>query len=59
MQKLNAQVRAAVDSTAYRAQLQTLDMRPVASNPQQLAGMLRDETGKWVRVVKQAGIKTE
>ena len=59
MQNLNAQVRAAVDSTAYRARLQTLDIRPLARSPQQLAGMLKDETSKWARVVKQAGIKTE
>ena len=59
MQKLNAQVRAAVDSTAYRARLRTLDMQPVASSPQQLAGLLKDETAKWARVVKQAGIRTE
>ena len=59
VQKLNAQVRAAVDSTAYRARLRTLDMQPVASSPQQLAGYLKDETAKWAKVVKQAGIKTE
>ena len=59
VQKLNAQVRSAVDSTAYRARLQTLDMQPVASSPEQLAGLLRNETAKWARVVKQAGIKTE
>ena len=52
-------MRAAVNSTAYRKRLQTLDMQPVASSPQQLAGLLKDETAKWARVVKQAGIKTE
>ena len=59
MQKPNAQVRTAVDSTTYRARLQTLDMQPVANSPRQLAGYLKDEIAKWARIVKQAGIKTE
>ena len=59
VQKLNAEIGAAVNSTAYKARLQTLDMQPVTSTPQQLAGYLTADLAKWARVVKDAGIKPE
>jgi tripartite-type tricarboxylate transporter receptor subunit TctC len=59
VERLNAELRKAVDSTEYKARLQTLYMQPVTSTPQQLSGWLKAELGKWNKVVKEAGIKPE
>jgi tripartite-type tricarboxylate transporter receptor subunit TctC len=57
--RLNGELRKAVDSTEYKARLQTLYMQPVTSTPQQLSGWLKAELGKWNKVVRDAGIKPE
>ena len=59
VRRLNDEIRAAVDSTAYKARLQALDMQPVASTPQEVARYLRADLLKWAKVVKEAGIKAE
>jgi len=57
--KLQSEIAAAVDSTEYKAQMQTLYMQPVASTPEQLADYLNAELAKWNKVVKDAGIQPE
>lgn len=32
---------------------------PVANSPEEFAAFIRAETGKWAKVVKDAGIKPE
>jgi tripartite-type tricarboxylate transporter receptor subunit TctC len=59
VRRLNEVVRNAVDSTEYRARLQTLYMQPVTSTPPQLAGYLKAELAKWQKVVKDANIQPE
>jgi len=34
-------------------------MQPVVSSPQELASLLKADTAKWAKVVKDAGIKPE
>jgi len=59
IQKLNKAIREAVNSTEYRDKLAFLDMQPVVSSPQELASLLKTDTAKWAKVVKDAGIKPE
>jgi tripartite-type tricarboxylate transporter receptor subunit TctC len=57
--KLNHDVQEAVNSAEYKERLQTLDMQPRVSSPQELANYLRSDLAKWAKVVKDAGIKPE
>jgi tripartite-type tricarboxylate transporter receptor subunit TctC len=57
--KLNTLLRRAVESPEYRDKLQGLEMRPVSSTPADLARLLKADTAKWAKVVKDAGIKPE
>ena len=59
LQKLTAEIQAAVASPAYRSRLQALEIQPVTSTPEQLTGYLKAELAKWNKVVKDAGIKPE
>ena len=59
IQKLNKAIREAVNSAEYRDKLAFLDMQTVVSSPQELASLLKADTAKWAKVVKDAGIKPE
>lgn len=59
VQRLNREVQDAVNSSEYKDRLQTLDMQPRVSTPQELAGFLKADLAKWAKVVKDAGIKPE
>lgn len=59
LQKLTAEIQAAVASPAYRSRLQALEIQPVTSTPEQLTGYLKAELAKWNKVVRDAGIKPE
>lgn len=59
LQKLTAEIQAAVGSPAYRSRLQALEIQPVTSTPEQLTGYLKTELAKWNKVVRDAGIKPE
>ena len=57
VQLLNDATRKAIADPAVRAQLIQLGSAPVATSPQELATFIRDEFGKWGKVIKTAGIK--
>ena len=57
--QLNKAVREAVNSSEYKDKLEFLAMQPVVSSPQELARLLKADTAKWAKVVKDAGIKPE
>ncbi|WP_326537172.1 Bug family tripartite tricarboxylate transporter substrate binding protein [Pseudorhodoferax sp.] len=59
LERLGADIHAAVNSTAYRERLQALDIQPATSSREQLAGYLKAELAKWHKVVKAAGIVVE
>lgn len=59
LQKLNAEIKEAVNSAEYKDKLQTLDMQPMTSSSQELAAFLKADLAKWHKVVKDAGIKAE
>jgi tripartite-type tricarboxylate transporter receptor subunit TctC len=57
--QLNKAIREAVNSAEYKDKLAFLDMQPVVSSPQELTKLLKADTAKWAKVVKDAGIKPE
>ncbi|MGA8513299.1 MAG: tripartite tricarboxylate transporter substrate binding protein [Burkholderiaceae bacterium] len=59
VQKLNKEVQDAVNSVEYKDKLAALDIQPRLSSSQELAAFLKADLGKWARVVKDAGIKSE
>lgn len=59
LDRLGAEVHAAVNSASYRERLLALDMQPATSTREELAGYLRTELAKWQQVVRSAGIVVE
>ena len=59
LQRLQKEIGEAVSSADYREKLAMMDMQPLASTSQELAGYLRSDLAKWAGVVKDVGIKPE
>ena len=59
VQKLNDDLREAINSAEYRDKLHTLDMQPTTSSSRELADFLKADLAKWRKVVKDAGIQPE
>lgn len=57
--KLNAEVNAVLAEPATRAKLIDLGGEPLIGSPDAFGKMIADETQKWEKVVKFAGIKIE
>jgi tripartite-type tricarboxylate transporter receptor subunit TctC len=57
--KLNAEMTAAVADPAFRARLVTLGIEPKAMAPAEFGRFIADETAKWAKVIKFAGINPE
>jgi tripartite-type tricarboxylate transporter receptor subunit TctC len=56
--KLNKEINAALANPKIRAQLADLDATPFPSSPDDFGKLIVDETEKWGRVVKFAGIQS-
>jgi tripartite-type tricarboxylate transporter receptor subunit TctC len=56
---LNQHVNAALADAAFKAQLAKLGLEPFASTPAELAKFITEETEKWGKVIRTAGIKAE
>ncbi|MGZ8267067.1 MAG: tripartite tricarboxylate transporter substrate binding protein [Burkholderiales bacterium] len=56
---LNAQIVKLMNDPRAKATLAGQGFEARATTPQELGAMLRAETAKWVRVVKEAGVKAE
>jgi tripartite-type tricarboxylate transporter receptor subunit TctC len=54
---LNQHVNAALADAAFKAQLAKLGLEPFASTPAELAKFITEETEKWSKVIRAAGIK--
>jgi len=54
--RLNAAVRDALDQQAVKARLAAVGADGAASTPEELATLMRTETAKWARVVRDARI---
>jgi tripartite-type tricarboxylate transporter receptor subunit TctC len=59
IERINAEVNAALKETDLPARLAGLGARPEGGSPDDLAAFLRRETERWKRVVETAGIRIE
>jgi tripartite-type tricarboxylate transporter receptor subunit TctC len=59
IRKLNAEAVRHMGSADTRNRMAELGIEPVLGTPEQLAQLIRTDTAKWARVVKQAGVPLE
>ena len=57
--KLNAELRAAIAAPDVSERLTALGLDPGTSSPEEFTAFVRDEIGKWAKVVRAAGLKPE
>jgi tripartite-type tricarboxylate transporter receptor subunit TctC len=57
--KLNKELRAALDSDEVRKRMATEGAEPLPSTPEEYAADIDQEEKKWSKVVKEAGIKPD
>jgi tripartite-type tricarboxylate transporter receptor subunit TctC len=57
--KLNASINAGLADPAMKARLANLGVTVLAGTPADFAKLIAEETDKWAKVVKLAGIKPE
>ena len=57
--KLNREINAALADPKIRARLAVLGGTPLAGSPADFAKLIAEETEKWGKVIKFAGIKPE
>jgi tripartite-type tricarboxylate transporter receptor subunit TctC len=56
---LNRQINAALVDTTFRTRIADLGGTPLAGSPADFGKFIADETEKWAKVIKLAGIKPE
>jgi len=59
IEKLNREINAAIADPAMKARLGALGGQPLPGSPSELGKLITDETEKWARVVRAAGLKPE
>lgn len=59
IEQLNAAVRRVLTSESYRKRLLESGTEPMPSSPEQLAALVRDDTAKWGRIIRDKKIKGE
>ncbi|MBI4195567.1 MAG: tripartite tricarboxylate transporter substrate binding protein [Betaproteobacteria bacterium] len=57
--KMNAEIRKALDTAEVRAFMPKQALDPVASSPGELAALLKREIGKYAKVIRLANIRVE
>ena len=57
--KLNREINAALADPKIESRLTDLGGTPLAGSPAEFARLIADETEKWGKVIKLAGIKPE
>jgi tripartite-type tricarboxylate transporter receptor subunit TctC len=57
--KLNKEVNAALDDPKMKARLADLGGTPLPGSPAQFGKLIADETEKWAKVIKSAGIQPQ
>jgi len=55
VQRLNLDITAILRSPETRERFSTAGLEPLPSTPEELAAMMRSETVKWARVIKESG----
>ncbi len=59
VQKISADIAAAVKSSDLTRRMSELGMEPVGSTPEQYDVLVRSEIAKWAKVVKDSGAKAD
>src|SRR5262249_16715112 len=59
VEHLNREANAAFTEPAMRARFTSISGEPIAGTPAQFAALMADETEKWAKVVKFAGLTVE
>jgi tripartite-type tricarboxylate transporter receptor subunit TctC len=57
--KLNKEINTAIADPAMKARLAALGGEPLPGSPAEFGKLIADETEKWAKVVRTAGIKPE
>ena len=57
--RLNSEINAAIADPKIKAHLVDFGIEPMAMTPAELAKRIADDTEKWAKVIKFAGIKRE
>jgi tripartite-type tricarboxylate transporter receptor subunit TctC len=57
--KLNAETNAALTDPKFRSRLTELGGAPLPGSPAEFGRLFREETEKWAKVIRAAGIKVE
>ncbi len=59
VEKLNRQINAAIADPAMKARLAAIGGEPLPGTPAEFGKLIAEETDKWAKVVRAAGIKAE
>lgn len=59
IERLNKEVRSALEAPEVREKVLATGMEPLTNTPREFAAMIRDETAKWAKVIKAAGVKIQ
>jgi tripartite-type tricarboxylate transporter receptor subunit TctC len=55
--KINAEMKKAVENPEFRKHLETIGLEPASSTPKEMGDLIRSELARWTKVIKDAGIK--
>jgi tripartite-type tricarboxylate transporter receptor subunit TctC len=59
VERLSKEIRAAVADPRIRARISQVGDTPLASSPAEFAKLIKEDTEKWAKVIRAAGIKAE
>jgi tripartite-type tricarboxylate transporter receptor subunit TctC len=59
VERLQNEIARALDNPGVRTKLAALGAEPIANSPAEFAAMIKSETAKWSKIVKDANIKPE
>lgn len=59
IEKLNSEINAAIANPALKARLAALGGEPLPGTPSEFGKLIAEETEKWAKVVRTAGLKPE
>jgi tripartite-type tricarboxylate transporter receptor subunit TctC len=55
--KVNAEMKRAVDNAEFAKQIEAIGMEPASSTPKELGEKVRTELARWTKVIRTAGIQ--